>query len=56
MLLLSVRLTGRRIMEAQKALYDYLGAQPDAVIALEIGGGNGLQGRYPSLILWNGGR
>ncbi len=31
-------------MEAQTKLYEYLGTQPDAVVALEIGGGNGLQG------------
>ncbi|KAI0312127.1 hypothetical protein OF83DRAFT_1270491 [Amylostereum chailletii] len=33
-----------RMMEAQKAVYDLVGRKPDAVIALEIGGGNGLQG------------
>ncbi len=31
-------------MEAQNAVYKQVGYQPNAVIALEIGGGNGLQG------------
>ncbi|CAK5262863.1 unnamed protein product [Mycena citricolor] len=31
-------------MEAQRMVYRHLGTHPDAVIALEIGGGNGLQG------------
>ncbi|KAK8139057.1 hydantoin utilization protein A [Apiospora sp. TS-2023a] len=35
---------GNEILESQKELYDYLKIQPTAVIALEIGGGNGLQG------------
>ncbi|KAJ3987540.1 hypothetical protein F5890DRAFT_1497473 [Lentinula detonsa] len=35
---------GNEIMEAQNIVYDYLGVKPAAVIALEIGGGNGLQG------------
>jgi DUF917 family protein len=33
-----------RMMEAQTELYNYMGIKPNAVIALEIGGGNGLQG------------
>ena len=32
------------MMEAQTELYNYMGIKPNAVIALEIGGGNGLQG------------
>ncbi|KAJ3870023.1 hypothetical protein EV359DRAFT_28603 [Lentinula novae-zelandiae] len=35
---------GNEMMEAQDIVYNYLGAKPAAVIALEIGGGNGLQG------------
>lgn len=35
-----------RMMEAQDIVYNYLDAKPAAVIALEIGGGNGLQGKY----------
>jgi DUF917 family protein len=32
------------MMESQNVLYEYLKIKPDAVISLEIGGGNGLQG------------
>jgi DUF917 family protein len=32
------------MMESQTVLYEYLKVKPNAVIALEIGGGNGLQG------------
>lgn len=32
------------MMESQRLVYDYLKVEPTAVIALEIGGGNGLQG------------
>jgi len=32
------------MMQSQTELYKYLNATPTAVIALEIGGGNGLQG------------
>ncbi|KAK7908467.1 hydantoin utilization protein A [Apiospora marii] len=35
---------GNEILESQKELYNHLQIQPTAVIALEIGGGNGLQG------------
>ncbi|OHW91158.1 hydantoinase protein [Colletotrichum incanum] len=35
---------GDEIMESQRELYEYLGTKPTAVISLEIGGGNGLQG------------
>ncbi|GKT46840.1 putative D-arabinono-1,4-lactone oxidase [Colletotrichum spaethianum] len=35
---------GDEIMESQRELYKYLGTKPTAVISLEIGGGNGLQG------------
>ncbi|KAJ4254498.1 hypothetical protein NW762_010097 [Fusarium torreyae] len=35
---------GDEILESQRELYEYLNVQPDAVIPLEIGGGNGLQG------------
>lgn len=35
---------GDEMMESQNVLYDYLKVKPDAVISLEIGGGNGLQG------------
>ncbi|KAF7352365.1 DUF917-domain-containing protein [Mycena venus] len=38
------KLPANEQMEAQRMVYDKLGYQPDAVIALEIGGGNGLQG------------
>jgi DUF917 family protein len=31
-------------MESQRELYAYLNVKPNAVIPLEIGGGNGLQG------------
>jgi DUF917 family protein len=32
------------MMESQQKLYEYLQKKPDAMVALEIGGGNGLQG------------
>ncbi|KAI1342520.1 hypothetical protein F5Y15DRAFT_307493 [Xylariaceae sp. FL0016] len=35
---------GDEILESQRELYEYLKAKPNAVIPLEIGGGNGLQG------------
>ncbi|KXH38593.1 hypothetical protein CNYM01_10836 [Colletotrichum nymphaeae SA-01] len=35
---------GDEIMESQRELYAYLKTEPTAVISLEIGGGNGLQG------------
>ncbi|KAJ4334368.1 hypothetical protein N0V87_006912 [Didymella glomerata] len=35
---------GDEILESQRELYAYLKMTPDAVIPLEIGGGNGLQG------------
>ncbi|KAF9877488.1 hydantoinase/oxoprolinase [Colletotrichum karsti] len=35
---------GDEIMESQRELYEYLKTKPTAVISLEIGGGNGLQG------------
>ncbi|KAI8166253.1 putative D-/L-hydantoinase subunit A [Colletotrichum sp. SAR 10_70] len=35
---------GDEIMESQVELYKYLNTKPTAVISLEIGGGNGLQG------------
>ncbi|KAK0370065.1 hypothetical protein CLIM01_12580 [Colletotrichum limetticola] len=35
---------GDEIMESQRELYSYLKTKPTAVISLEIGGGNGLQG------------
>jgi DUF917 family protein len=38
------KLPANEQMEAQRMVYNQLGYQPDAVIALEIGGGNGLQG------------
>ncbi|KAJ6560376.1 hypothetical protein B0H19DRAFT_1260986 [Mycena capillaripes] len=38
------KLPANEQMEAQRMVYRELGYQPDAVIALEIGGGNGLQG------------
>ncbi|KAF8214085.1 hypothetical protein K438DRAFT_1902196 [Mycena galopus ATCC 62051] len=38
------KLPANEQMEAQRMVYDKLGYKPDAVIALEIGGGNGLQG------------
>ncbi|EHK98436.1 putative Hydantoin utilization protein A [Glarea lozoyensis 74030] len=45
----SEKLAGDEMMEAQTELYKYMGVKPDAVIALEIGGGNGLQGRAVAL-------
>lgn len=33
-----------RMMHSQRVLYAQVGYQPTATIALEIGGGNGLQG------------
>ncbi|KZV63899.1 DUF917-domain-containing protein [Peniophora sp. CONT] len=38
------KLSGNEMMESQTLLYELVGRQPDAVMALEIGGGNGLQG------------
>ncbi|THH15150.1 hypothetical protein EW146_g5282 [Bondarzewia mesenterica] len=38
------KLSANEMMEAQNAIYKYVGFKPHAVIALEIGGGNGLQG------------
>ncbi|KAJ7098707.1 hypothetical protein B0H15DRAFT_821919 [Mycena belliarum] len=38
------KLPANEQMEAQHLVYRELGYQPDAVLALEIGGGNGLQG------------
>lgn len=35
---------GDEILESQRELYNFLNKRPDAVIPLEIGGGNGLQG------------
>ncbi|CAI6094656.1 unnamed protein product [Clonostachys chloroleuca] len=35
---------GDEILESQRELYKFLNMKPDAVIPLEIGGGNGLQG------------
>ncbi|KAK7951234.1 uncharacterized protein PG986_006962 [Apiospora aurea] len=35
---------GNEILESQTELYDYLKVKPTAVISLEVGGGNGLQG------------
>ena len=32
------------MMESQRELYEYMKVKPNAVISLEIGGGNGLQG------------
>ncbi|KAL0577980.1 hypothetical protein V5O48_004018 [Marasmius crinis-equi] len=38
------KLAGDEMMESQNTVYNYLKIKPDAVIDLEIGGGNGLQG------------
>ncbi|RDW59966.1 hypothetical protein BP6252_13053 [Coleophoma cylindrospora] len=38
------KLPGDEMMQSQNELYKYMNTKPDAVIALEIGGGNGLQG------------
>ncbi|KAI9728803.1 MAG: hypothetical protein M1834_007189 [Cirrosporium novae-zelandiae] len=38
------KLQGDEMMEAQNEIYGFLDKKPDAMIALEIGGGNGLQG------------
>ncbi|KAN0112468.1 DUF917 domain containing protein [Hyaloscypha variabilis] len=38
------KLAGDEMMQAQNELYNYMNVKPNAVIALEIGGGNGLQG------------
>ncbi|KAF8917367.1 hypothetical protein CPB85DRAFT_1431292 [Mucidula mucida] len=40
------KLAANEMMEAQNAVYKQVGYQPNAVIALEIGGGNGLQGCF----------
>ncbi|VDB97465.1 unnamed protein product [Peniophora sp. CBMAI 1063] len=37
------KLAGNQMMESQRAVWDAIGSQPDAVITLEIGGMNGLQ-------------
>lgn len=37
------------MMESQKILYEYLRSKPDAVMALEIGGSNGVQGKQFNL-------
>lgn len=34
-----------RMMECQNLVYEYVKMKPSAVMALEIGGGNGLQGK-----------
>lgn len=41
---MSIFLLLNRMMESQSLLYELVGRKPDAVMALEIGGGNGLQG------------
>ncbi|KAE8450802.1 hypothetical protein EG329_005715 [Mollisiaceae sp. DMI_Dod_QoI] len=38
------KLPGDEMMQSQNELYNFMKVQPSAVIALEIGGGNGLQG------------
>ncbi|KAG7089932.1 hypothetical protein E1B28_011563 [Marasmius oreades] len=38
------KLSGDEMMESQTTVYNYLGIKPAAVMDLEIGGGNGLQG------------
>ncbi|KAK0204503.1 hypothetical protein DFS33DRAFT_1460509 [Desarmillaria ectypa] len=38
------KLSGDEMMQSQRVLYAQVGYQPTATIALEIGGGNGLQG------------
>ncbi|RDW94463.1 actin-like ATPase [Coleophoma crateriformis] len=38
------KLPGEEMMQSQNELYKFMGVQPNAVICLEIGGGNGLQG------------
>ncbi|PVH89939.1 DUF917-domain-containing protein [Cadophora sp. DSE1049] len=38
------KLPGDEMMQSQTELYEYMKVKPNAVIALEIGGGNGLQG------------
>lgn len=40
----NVLLTSSRMLESQRELYALLRTKPNAVIPLEIGGGNGLQG------------
>jgi tryptophan synthase beta subunit len=45
------KLAGDEMMESQNFLYELVGRKPDAVIALEIGGGNGLQGMLFSQVV-----
>jgi hypothetical protein len=33
------------MMESQEVLYDHIKVKPDAMLAIEIGGGNGMQGK-----------
>ncbi|KAK0470131.1 uncharacterized protein EV420DRAFT_1616471 [Desarmillaria tabescens] len=40
------KLSGDEMMQSQRVLYAQVGYQPTATIALEIGGGNGLQGLF----------
>ncbi|KAK0434338.1 hypothetical protein EV421DRAFT_2011351 [Armillaria borealis] len=40
------KLSGDEMMHSQRVLYAQVGYQPTATIALEIGGGNGLQGLF----------
>jgi DUF917 family protein len=37
------------MLESQLALYKYINIKPDAMLAIEIGGGNGLQGKLSAL-------
>jgi hypothetical protein len=37
------------MLESQLALYKHIDVKPDAMLAIEIGGGNGLQGKLSAL-------
>jgi hypothetical protein len=38
-----------RMLESQLALYNHINIKPDVMLAIEIGGGNGLQGRCSAM-------
>lgn len=40
------QLTGNELVDASEALFKFINEEPDGVLALEIGGGNGFKGLY----------
>lgn len=40
------QLTGNELVDASEALFKFINEEPDGVLALEIGGGNGFKGMY----------